>query len=205
MSTDRVLNDAAPVSRRWFLGGCTAALAGVVLAACGGDDAAQPVAEPATGTGSNDSTGAPGVTGSTVDAGAGSNAAGDGPRLDGLSIDVRRDPGCGCCLSWVSYAEELGASVTVSEDAKRFEYRAKVGIPEEASSCHTGVVEGYALEGHVPAEAIRKMLDDKPDAAGIAVPGMPGDSPGMGGDPTTWAAQKVVLVGTDGSLTDFAY
>ena len=66
-------------------------------------------------------------------------------------------------------------------------------------------VDGYAIEGHVPAEAIVKLLATRPDAAGLALPGMPGDSPGMGGDDKSWANQKVVLVNRDGSLDAFAY
>lgn len=200
MLTDPVPTDVSPISRRALFGGCAAVLAGAVVAACGGDDAAEPVAaatEPPSSASSD--------AGSSSAVSSGPAASDGGPRLDGLTIDVRRDPGCGCCLSWVSYVEELGASVSVSEDPKRVDYRAELGVPEEARSCHTGVVGGYAVEGHVPAEAMIKLLADKPTAAGIAVPGMPGDSPGMGGDATTWAAQKVVLIGTDGSLSDYAY
>jgi len=67
------------------------------------------------------------------------------------------------------------------------------------------MVDGYAIEGHVPAEAIRQLLTDRPDAAGLALPGMPGDAPGMGGDATSWNGQPVVLVQRDGSLTAFSY
>ena len=67
------------------------------------------------------------------------------------------------------------------------------------------MVDGYAIEGHVPAEAIRQLLTDRPDAAGLALPGMPGDAPGMGGDATSWTGQPGVLVQLDGSLTAFSY
>lgn len=103
------------------------------------------------------------------------------------------------------HLQDNGATAAVTEDADRATYRASLGIPEDAASCHTGVVEGYALEGHVPATAIRRLLDDRPDAVGLALPGMPGDSPGMGGDPASWATQAVLLVGRDGSLTPFTY
>lgn len=78
--------------------------------------------------------------------------------------------------------------------------------PVEVASCHTAEVDGYLIEGHVPAEAIERLRAERPDAAvGLALPGMPADSPGMGGDEICWAAQPVVLIGTDGSLTPWAY
>jgi len=67
------------------------------------------------------------------------------------------------------------------------------------------VVDGYAIEGHVPAAAIQRLLTDRPDAVGLALPGMPGDSPGMGGDERTWRDQSVSLINRDGSLTSFSY
>ena len=103
------------------------------------------------------------------------------------------------------HLQDNGATAAVSEDADRAAYRASLGIPDEAASCHTGVIDGYALEGHVPATAIRRLLDDRPDAVGLALPGMPGDSPGMGGDESSWARQPVVLVGRDGALSPFTY
>ncbi|MFN6120084.1 MAG: DUF411 domain-containing protein [Actinomycetes bacterium] len=93
--------------------------------------------------------------------------------------------------------------MTVADDAARDAYRAEVGIPDDAASCHTAIVEGYAIEGHVPVGAIVRLLEERPDAIGLALPGMPADSPGMGGDVTTWEAQPVLLVGRDGSLTPF--
>ena len=93
----------------------------------------------------------------------------------------------------------------MTDDPARASFRASLGIPDAAASCHTGVVDEYAIEGHVPAPAIQKLLADRPDAAGLALPGMPGDSPGMGGDEHTWRDQPVSLVNRDGSLSAFAY
>ena len=81
----------------------------------------------------------------------------------------------------------------------------ELGVPDVAASCHTSLVAGYAVEGHVPIEAIEQLLRDRPDVVGLTVPGMPGDSPGMGGDETTWANQDVLAIEADGSLTAFAY
>lgn len=93
----------------------------------------------------------------------------------------------------------------MTEESERASLRASLGIPDVAASCHTGVVAGYAIEGHVPARAIQRLLADRPDAAGLALPGMPSDSPGMGGDEQTWRSQPVSLVNRDGSLSAFAY
>jgi hypothetical protein len=125
--------------------------------------------------------------------------------IAGLSVQVRRDPGCGCCTEWVVYLRWHGATVDVTEDPDRAAFRSSLGIPDNAASCHTAVVEGYAIEGHVPAEAIRQLVTERSDVAGLALPGMPGDSPGMGGGASTWANQKVVLVNRDGSLSAFSY
>ena len=93
----------------------------------------------------------------------------------------------------------------MTDDPDRAAYRADVGVPDEAASCHTAIVNGYALEGHIPVGAIERLLQDRPDAVGLALPGMPTDSPGMGGDVTTWESQPVMLVGHDGSLQPFDY
>jgi hypothetical protein len=84
-------------------------------------------------------------------------------------------------------------------------FKADVGVPPDAASCHTALVDGYVVEGHVPVGAIVTLLERRPDAIGIAVAGMPSDSPGMGGDETTWESQPVILIGHDGSLTAFTY
>ncbi len=79
------------------------------------------------------------------------------------------------------------------------------GVPEGAASCHTALVDGYVIEGHVPAGAIVRLLDERPNAIGLALPGMPADSPGMGGTPETWEAQPVALIGPSGELIPFDF
>lgn len=103
------------------------------------------------------------------------------------------------------YLQGHSAEVEATDDPNRAAFRADVGVPDAAASCHTAIVEGYALEGHIPVGAIVKLLHDRPDAAGLALPGMPADSPGMGGDVTTWESQLVMLIGNDGSLQPFDY
>ena len=93
----------------------------------------------------------------------------------------------------------------MTDDADRASFREANGIADDAASCHTAEVDGYLIEGHVPAEAIERLLAERPDAVGLALPGMPGDSPGMGGDAGSWANQPVMLVGADGTLTAWTY
>lgn len=95
--------------------------------------------------------------------------------------------------------------MNLSEDPQRAEFRAQHGVPLGAESCHTALVDGYVVEGHVPVGAIRQLLDTRADAVGLALPGMPPDSPGMGGDLETWESQPVMLIQRDGTMVPFDY
>lgn len=103
------------------------------------------------------------------------------------------------------YLQEHGAEVDITDDPDRAAFRDALGIPSQAASCHTALIEGYTLEGHIPVGAIQQLLADRPDAAGLALPGMPNDSPGMGGNPATWESQPVMLVTDNGDLVPFDY
>lgn len=94
-------------------------------------------------------------------------------------VMVYKSPTCGCCSKWVEHLEENGFTVKTTDQADVSPVKRKVGLPGNLASCHTGIVDGYVVEGHVPAEAVKKMLREKPDIVGIAVPGMPIGSPGM--------------------------
>lgn len=102
------------------------------------------------------------------------------PAKGKVMVEVWKDPSCGCCKDWVSHLEANGFAVKVNETGNNA-MRAKLGIPQKLGSCHTALVGGYAVEGHVPAADIRKLLKDKPEAIGLTVPGMPVGSPGMDG------------------------
>ena len=95
-------------------------------------------------------------------------------------VEVWKDPECGCCKDWVSHLQAAGFAVKVHENGNDA-MRARLGMPQKLASCHTGLVGGYALEGHVPASDVRRLLKEKPQAVGLAVPGMPVGSPGMDG------------------------
>jgi hypothetical protein len=96
-------------------------------------------------------------------------------------IEVYKSASCGCCTGWVDHLKANGFTVKVQNVANPSDYREKFGMPNELGSCHTGMVQGYAIEGHVPASEIRRLLAERPKARGLAVPSMPMGSPGMEG------------------------
>lgn len=102
-------------------------------------------------------------------------------RAPGAAVQVWKTPTCGCCQDWVAHLRDHGFQVQVNEVDDTSAIRARLGIPAEYGSCHTGLVDGYALEGHVPARDIQRLLRERPAAIGLAVPGMPLGSPGMDG------------------------
>ncbi|MGF6275927.1 hypothetical protein ABIB38_004333 [Massilia sp. UYP11] len=119
----------------------------------------------------------------------------------GPVIDVYKTESCGCCGAWVEHLEANGFTPRVTNVANPAEYRERGGIPHELGSCHTAMIQGYAIEGHVPAADIKRLLAQKPMAKGLAVPGMPLGSPGMEGprkDP-----YDVLLVQPNGKTTVF--
>ena len=97
----------------------------------------------------------------------------------GATIDVYKSPTCGCCVIWVNHLREHGFTVTVTDVPNVTPLKQRLGIRPELSSCHTAVVGDYAIEGHVPASDIQRLLAEGPRVAGLAVPGMPLGSPGM--------------------------
>ena len=99
------------------------------------------------------------------------------------TMHVVKSPTCGCCGAWVSLARQEGFDVEVTDTADVTSAKLDGGVPEKMWACHTTTIDGYVVEGHVPFEAIRKLLSERPDVQGIAVPGMPYGSPGMGTDP----------------------
>lgn len=94
-------------------------------------------------------------------------------------MTVYKDPNCGCCTEWVSHVRKAGFVVTVRDTSDMSGVKASFGVPAALESCHTARVGSYAIEGHVPADLIQKLLREQPVARGLAVPGMPMGSPGM--------------------------
>ncbi|MCW5649081.1 MAG: DUF411 domain-containing protein [Ramlibacter sp.] len=97
-----------------------------------------------------------------------------------IDVEVWKDPQCGCCKDWGAHLRGHGFRVQV-HDGGNPAVRQRMGLPESLASCHTARVNGYVIEGHVPAREIRRLLREKPRALGLAVPGMPVGSPGMDG------------------------
>ena len=92
---------------------------------------------------------------------------------------VNKDPNCGCCSGWVEHMKTAGFETHVNEVTDLTALKAKLRVPAALSSCHTAEMDGYVIEGHVPAVAISRLLAERPAAIGLAVPGMPVGSPGM--------------------------
>ena len=113
-------------------------------------------------------------------------------------VVVSKDPNCGCCTGWVEHLKQSGFPVEVIDTAQVNRLKARLGVPQGLAACHTGEVAGYVVEGHVPADAIKRLLAERPQAVGLAVPGMPVGSPGMeveGAEPETY---EVILFGPAG-------
>ncbi len=121
-------------------------------------------------------------------------------------VVVSKNPNCGCCGRWVEHMREAGFPVEVHDLDNMSPVKERVGVPPGKGSCHTAEVAGYFIEGHVPAEDVKRLLAERPDAKGLVLPGMPAGSPGMelpdgGSGQSYW----VELVARDGTTTAFAH
>jgi hypothetical protein len=114
------------------------------------------------------------------------------------NVVVRKDPDCGCCRGWVDHMRAAGFSLEVIETAEVNRVKVRLGVPQDLASCHTAEVGGYVLEGHVPADAVKRLLAERPKAKGLAVPGMPVGSPGMEVEGVAPDTYEVVLFGPAG-------
>jgi len=121
-------------------------------------------------------------------------------------IHVYKSPTCGCCNDWIKHLQANGFKVKVIDVPDSRHYRARFGMPAKLGSCHTGVVGGYVIEGHVPAREIGRLLRERPKALGLSVPGMPVGSPGMDGPEYKGHVDPydVLLVQADGRASVFA-
>lgn len=117
-------------------------------------------------------------------------------------VEVWKSPTCGCCKDWVAHLEDNGFIVK-TVDTGNHDMRARLGMPMKYGSCHTALADGYVLEGHVPASEVRRLLKERPQALGLAVPVMPIGSPGMDGP--EYKGRKdpydVLLVQRDGAAS----
>lgn len=125
-------------------------------------------------------------------------------RTEPIALEVWKDASCGCCGDWITHMEKNGFKITV-HDTGNNAVRARLGLPTKYGSCHTALVGGYVVEGHVPASDVQRLLREKPQALGLAVPGMPIGSPGMDG--AVYGGRRdrydTLLVSRDGSSRVF--
>jgi len=121
---------------------------------------------------------------------------------DPSTITVYKSPTCGCCVKWVDHLEAGGLAVEAINVENMSSIKKKNGVPSELASCHTALVDGYVIEGHVPVEDVIRLLEERPDVAGLAVPKMPIGSPGMEGpNPVRY---DVLAFSEDGSIHTYA-
>jgi hypothetical protein len=117
-------------------------------------------------------------------------------------ITVYKDAGCQCCVKWIQHLSKAGFVVMPRDVLNMDEVKRNMRVPAALQSCHTGVVDRYVIEGHVPADVVKKMLAEKPAIQGIAVPGMPTGSPGMEGSPAD--KYDVIAFTNDGKTRVYA-
>lgn len=120
------------------------------------------------------------------------------------SVEVYKDPTCGCCSKWIDHLRSHGFTARAIDTDKLDQFKTSRGVPQKTRSCHTAIVGGYVVEGHVPAADIQRLLKERPAIIGIAVPGMPIGSPGMevaGRKPQPFT---VIAFAKDGSTRVFA-
>ena len=119
------------------------------------------------------------------------------------TVTVYKSPSCGCCGKWVEHMKANGFPVVTHETNDITPHKQRLGVPTAMGSCHTGEVNGYLVEGHVPAADVKRLLAEKPNAKGLVSPGMPQSAPGM--DDLRKIPYDVLLVGNDGRISTYAH
>ena len=119
-----------------------------------------------------------------------------------LKVEVYKTPACGCCKKWISHLEAAGFEVEATDLPDLSAVKRQHEIPRGLTACHTAVVDGYVIEGHVPAADVQRLLEERPEIRGLAVPGMPRGSPGM--EHPRPEPYSVYAIGTEGQLSVFS-
>ncbi len=121
------------------------------------------------------------------------------------AMRVHKDPYCGCCGSWIDHIRAAGFSVEAIDEPDMATVKERLGVPADLASCHTALIDGYVIEGHVPAASIHQLLTVRPAATGLAVPGMPIGSPGMEVPGVPDETYDVLLFAPNGTRTIARY
>ncbi|MEE3327586.1 MAG: DUF411 domain-containing protein [Myxococcota bacterium] len=124
------------------------------------------------------------------------------PESQAAVISVYKTPTCGCCTKWVDHLREKGFTVETHDQPSLTALKQEQGVPHGTEACHTALVDGYVIEGHVPAREITRLLEERPRVRGLVVPGMPLGSPGMEADRTE--SYSVLAFDDTGSVSTFA-
>lgn len=120
-------------------------------------------------------------------------------------MTIHKDPSCGCCQAWADKIGEAGFTFRVVETSELARFKTQLGVPQRLASCHTAVIGGYVIEGHVPPAEIKRLLRENPKGRGLAVPGMPVNSPGMEVPGAADETYEVVLFGAGGDIAFARY
>lgn len=183
----------------------TSVLLATVSVACAGPNSPTPAAPaPAAATSSAPLSSATDASPRSVAASARAEASASNDAQVLPLVLVHKSPTCGCCGLWVEHMRSAGFQVEVRDSDDLSPIKQRLGVPADKASCHTAQVGDYFVEGHVPADDVKRLLLESPDARGIAVPGMPLGSPGMEGPVGSAQPYSVELIGKDGSSTGFA-
>ena len=143
-------------------------------------------------------------SGTLAPAGAASSQVAATSRDASPRLHVHKSASCGCCSVWIEHMRDAGFTVTSTDVDNVNAIKERVGVPLGKGSCHTAEVDGYFIEGHVPADDVKRLLAERPDAKGLVVPGMPAGSPGMEMPDGRTQPYIVELVRDDGSTSEFA-
>jgi len=130
------------------------------------------------------------------------------PATHALAGDVLmyKSPNCGCCTNWADTLKNAGFTVAENKDEDMDAIKAKYGVPEKLASCHTAIIDGYVIEGHVPAADVQRLLKEKPEGViGLTAPGMPQQSPGMQADVLEPKNYDVLAFDKDGNTTVYSH
>ena len=122
----------------------------------------------------------------------------------GLVVVVYDTPTCGCCAKWVEYLHDQGLRTIVHQEADMNKIKDRLGVPKAMRSCHTAQLGEYIIEGHVPAEDLKRLLEERPSVAGLAAPGMPQSSPGMAMPGAPIEPYDVIAFQKDGSTSVYS-